>query len=392
MIPESILFTHVKLLGTEKPSADGWLLIKRNQISNFGIGDPTQEIQGSSDKIIDGIGNRLLPGFIDIHTHGARGVDFVGVDVDGLQKVSQFFASHGVTSFLVTTWAASQVEIRQTMEVVKSVIGKESGAAIIGIHLEGPFINPTRAGAQSPRDIRAAERSEVAAYLDSGLIRLVTLAPEVPENQWLITECASRGITTSAGHTDATYAEMQTAVILGIRQVTHTFNGMRGFTHREPGAVGAAMEIRELSCELIADKIHVHPAAIRLLVNAKGLDKVILVTDSISGTGMPDGEFFIQGQRVRYSNNEARLKNGTLAGSMLTMDQALINLLDVTGRSIEDCWVCSSKNPARSVGVANRKGDIRIGMDADLILLASSLQPILTMVQGRIVYEQNSSS
>jgi N-acetylglucosamine-6-phosphate deacetylase len=392
MKPESILFSHVNLVGTEKPSADGWLLVKRNQITNFGIGEPPQEIQGSSDKTINGNNSRLLPGYIDIHTHGAVGVDFVGADEDGLQKVSQFFASHGVTSFLVTTWAASETEIRRTIEAVKSVIGKENGASIVGIHLEGPFINPTRAGAQSPKDIRPAERSEVAAYFDSGLIRVVTLAPEVPENQWLITECASRGITTSAGHTDATYAEMQTAAMLGIRQMTHTFNGMRGFTHREPGAVGAAMEIRELSCELIADKIHVHPAAIRLLVNVKGLEKVILVTDSISGTGMPDGEFYIQGQRVRYSNNEARLKNGTLAGSMLTMDQALINLVGVTGRSIEDCWVCSSKNPARSIGLANRKGDIRLGMDADLILLASNLQPILTMVQGRIVYEENSTS
>jgi N-acetylglucosamine-6-phosphate deacetylase len=256
--------------------------------------------------------------------------------------------------------------------------------------LEGPFINPTRAGAQSPKEIRPAVESEVLSYLDSGLIRLVSLAPEITENQWLIKECAARGITVSAGHTDATYTEMQTAVSLGVRQITHTFNGMRGFNHREPGALGAALELKELTCELIADKIHVHPAAIRLLVSAKGLEKVILVTDSLSGTGMPDGTFMMQGQRVRYANGEARLQDGTLAGSLLTMDHALKNLVEVTSIPVEKCWVCSSKNAAVSIGFNQKKGALRTGMDCDLVLLDSNLQVEKTIVQGNIVFDQKS--
>lgn len=388
MKPKTILFTQVRLPRTRTHPTNGWLLSKGSRISKIGGGDPPKEIQNSTEQIIDGKNGWLLPGFIDIHTHGACGVDFVGADPVGLQQVSVFLASHGVTGFLVTTWSASPGQINQTLETAKSVIGREQGASILGIHLEGPFINPSRAGAQSPKEIRAAVESEVLNYLDSGLIRLVSLAPEINENQWLIRECAARGITVSAGHTDATYSEMQTAVNLGVRQTTHTFNGMRGFNHREPGALGAALEMKELTCELIADKIHVHPAAIRLLVTAKGLEKVILVTDSLSGTGMPDGTFMMQGQRVRYANGEARLQDGTLAGSLLTMDRALKNLAEVSEIPIEKCWICSSKNAAASIGFGRRKGALRAGMDSDLVLLDSNLQVEKTIVQGEVVFER----
>jgi len=388
MKSDTILLNHVRIVGTRHPVDDGWLLITGKRISTYGVGEPPKDIQQTSNNIIECSHNRLLPGFIDLHTHGAAGVDFIGANPEGLQIVSQFLATHGVTGFLVTTWSASRQQIIDAIETVKQVIGREKGALILGIHLEGPFINPTRAGAQSPKDIRPAEESEVMQYLDSGLIRQITLAPEIDENRWLIKECAQRGIRISAGHTDATYADMKSAVELGVRQTTHTFNGMRGFTHREPGAVGAALEIQELSCELIADKIHVHPATIRLLVKAKGLQKVILVTDSTSGAGMPDGTFFIQGQKVIYTGGEARLKDGTLAGSLLTMDQALQNLVEVTEIPVEDCWVCSSRNAAAAINLEKTKGAIRAGMHADLALLDSNLQVSKTIVQGKIVFEK----
>lgn len=388
MKSNTILLNHVRLIGTRHPVDDGWLLITGKRISAFGIGVPPIDIQQTSNRIVECSQYRLLPGFIDLHTHGAAGVDFIGASPDGLQQVSQFLAGHGVTGFLVTTWSASRQEIINTIDAVRNVTGKEKGALILGIHLEGPFINPTRAGAQSPKDIRPAEESEVMQYLDSGLIRQITLAPEIDENRWLISECARRGIRVSAGHTDATYSDMHTAVGLGVSQVTHTFNGMRGFTHREPGAVGAALEMPELSCELIADKIHVHPASIRLLIKAKGLQKVILVTDSTSGAGMPDGAFYIQGQKVIYARGEARLKDGTLAGSLLTMDIALQNLVEVTGIPIEDCWICSSKNAAAAIGLERTKGAIRAGMHADLVLLDSNMQVCKTIVQGKMLFER----
>ena len=383
-----ILFTDARVIASEGVLTRGWLLTNGRSIAAHGKGEPPQDIRTKANQEIRVEGHYLLPGFIDLHTHGAAGVDLMTATVDDFQRVSSFFASHGVTGFLATTWSASADVIRQTLQTAQEVMGREEGAALLGIHLEGPFINPMRAGAQSPQQIRPARPDEVLPYLDSGLVKLVSLAPEIEENQWLIHACVERGIVVSAGHSDATYADMRKAVSAGVRHITHCFNGMRAFNQREPGVVGAALELDDLSCELIADKVHVHPAAMRLLLRVKPQNKVVLVTDSIAGTGMPEGIFSIQGRKFRFTRNEVRLLDGTLAGSVLTMDAALRNLIEISAKPLEQICACASTNPARVIGIDRHTGSIKAGMDADLVLLNDDLQVQMTIVRGEMVYKR----
>lgn len=383
-----IIIEDVRIASSAYGLDHGWLLIEGGRIQTMTSGAVPAVVKDQAETIIQGKGALALPGFIDLHTHGAAGVNLMDADEAGFQKVSQFFASHGVTGFLATSWSASSQSIEQMLATVKMVMGRETGAALLGVHLEGPFINPARAGAQSPREIRPATSEEVLPYLDSGLVKLVTLAPEIEENQWLMQACVERGIRVSVGHSDATYLEMRHAVERGLSHVSHTFNGMRAFNHREPGVVGAALEIDDLTCEVIADGVHVHPAAIRLLLRSKPGDKVVLVTDSIPAAGLPPGVIYLQGRKVRFSEHEARLQDGTLAGSVLTMDQALRNLEQMTGKAVEALYRYSSQNAARVLGLADSKGVIQEGKDADLALLDTSLQVELTMVSGKIVYQR----
>ena len=386
-----ILFTDARVATSEGELTRGWLLTDGRIIKGFGEGDPPENILVEEDHIIHVNGEYLLPGFIDLHTHGAAGVDLMSATVNELQNVSKYYSSHGVSGFLATTWSASAEAIGHTLHMAQQVMGREEGAALLGVHLEGPFINPVRAGAQSPQHIRSATPDEVLPYLDSGLVKLVSLAPELEENQWLIRACVERGIVVSAGHSDATYTDMQAAVAAGVRHITHCFNGMRGFTQREPGVVGAALEMDDLSCEVIADKVHVHPAAMRLLMRAKPQNKVVLVTDSIAGTGLPGGIINHQGLRILFTENEARLQNGTLAGSVLTMDTALRNLIEVSAKPLEQVFKCASGNPARVIGIDDHTGSICPGMDADLVLLDEDLKVQMTVVRGRTVYHQPSN-
>jgi N-acetylglucosamine-6-phosphate deacetylase len=307
----------------------------------------------------------------------------------GLEEMARFYASHGVTSFLATTWTASRDSIRKALELVEGMQGPiQNGATLLGVHLEGPYLHPARCGAQDVRLIRRAEQEEALEFLDSGVIRLLALAPEFEENLWLVDECVRRGITVSAAHTTANYEQMQTAAAHGVTQVTHTFNAMQGLGHREPGTVGAALTIPQISCELIADNIHVHPAVQKILVDVKTPSGVILITDAIRAAGLPEGEYMLDERSVNIREGAVRLADGTLAGSILTMERALQNLCAATGRPLSKLWVTSSLNAARAIGVSSRKGSLEIGKDADLVLLDESFHVRLTVAQGEVVYRK----
>jgi N-acetylglucosamine-6-phosphate deacetylase len=381
------LFYNANIIGAKERIERGWCFTNQNHIEALGSGDPPQSVEKLAAASIDCRGNALLPGFIDLHTHGAVGADFVFGKPEEMRKISSFFAQHGVTGFLASTYAASQPEITSAIETIKVIMGSEPGARILGIHLEGPWLNPLKAGAQSMGNIRSATPEEALAYLDTGLIRLVALAPEITENQWLITECKKRNITVAAGHTAATFAEMQAAVQLGVTQVTHCFNAMSSLHHREPGVAGASLLLPELRCELIADNIHVHPAVMDILAKAKTAQGVILITDSISAVGMPDGVYTLEGQPVTLADGAARLADGTLAGSTLTMDAALRNFSAATRLPLEEIWMCSSLNAAQAIHLDDHKGRIALNYDADLVLLDSNLHIILTMVEGQICFD-----
>ncbi|KAF0109879.1 MAG: N-acetylglucosamine-6-phosphate deacetylase [Chloroflexi bacterium] len=387
MIPnQKTLFINAEIIGSQPMIACGWLLTEGKRILSFGEGEPPILEEKIDLQRIDCTTRTLLPGFIDLHTHGALGSDFIDGSPEDIQKISTFYASHGVTGFLASTYTATKKEIEYALQTIRSCIGKEKGALILGIHLEGPWLNAACAGAQDTSLIRVADPSEVLPYLDSGLIKLIALAPEIQENRWLINECQTRGITAAAGHTDATYEEMEDALRMGVTLVTHCFNAMSPLHHRQPGVVGAALTLPELRCELIADNIHVHPAVMRLLVNTKTPQGVILVTDSISVAGMPDGSYSLKGRQVICSGGAARLLDGTLAGSSLTMETALANLMSAAQRPLVELWRCSSFNAAKSIHISDHKGKIEPGFDADLVLLDSNLHVVVTMVEGIIVF------
>jgi N-acetylglucosamine-6-phosphate deacetylase len=259
---------------------------------------------------------------------------------------------------------------------------------MLGAHVEGPYLNPAKFGAQNLAEIRRADREEATAWLDLDVVRLISIAPEYAENLWLIEACQQRGVTVSVAHTAATYDDIQRAVDLGLTHSTHTFNAQTPLNHRDPGVVGAVLDNPKIRCELIADNIHVHPAAMRLLWKLKGRDGVILISDAVLPAGMPDGTYQLDAREVMVKEGAVRLPDGTLAGSTLTLDRALANFKAATGESLESLWPCVSLNAARAIGLAHRKGSLELGKDADFVLLDGALNVLLTVAEGRIVYQQ----
>jgi N-acetylglucosamine-6-phosphate deacetylase len=301
--------------------------------------------------------------------------------------MAKYFSRHGVTSFLATTWSDPNEATLKVISNLAGLVGPiKGGARLLGVHLEGPYLNPQKVGAHEPGYIRIAETVEVEQFFETGIVKLVTLAPEIPENLRAVEKFVRRGITVSIGHSNATFEQVNTAFERGLSHATHTFNAMGGFGHREPGTVGAVMSIPGIKCELISDNIHVHPASQKVLFQVKGPEGVILVTDAARGTGLPDGDYLYGSRNVHIQSGAARLMDGTLAGSTLTMERALNNAIAASGWPLRDAWPMSSLNAARQVNISNRKGSIETGKDADIILLDADFNVILTMVEGRVAY------
>jgi N-acetylglucosamine-6-phosphate deacetylase len=339
--------------------------------------------------VVDGRGGVLLPGFIDVHVHGGDGADAMDADPDGLRRMARFHARHGVTSLLPTTWSAPPSELEAAVGAIAASVGPvDGGATILGVHLEGPWINPARAGAQDPAAIRLPDVAEARLLLDirPGTVRLVALAPEMAGGAAVIEECVRRGVVVAAGHTEASWEDMKTAVGLGVRQTTHTFNAMGGLGHREPGTAGAALAMPELRCELIADGHHVHAGAMAVLARAKGPGGVVLISDAVRAAGLPEGDVDFGGRPGHHCCGAVRLADGTLAGSVLTLDVALRNFAAATGWGWADLALAASGNAAAALGLST-KGRLASGLDADLVLIGEDGGTVLmTVVEGRIVH------
>ncbi len=386
---QTLLIYNARLFTPIHPGLTGWLLVENGHIRSIGFGNTPNVSEHAFIRSLDAPGHNVLPGFIDLHVHGAMGHEVMDASSTGLQEMARFYASHGVTSFLATTWTASRSSIMDALQLVEEMQGPiTDGATLLGVHLEGPYLNPARCGAQDINLIRRAEKEEALEFLETGVIRLLALAPEYQENLWLIEECVRRGITVSAAHTTANHEQMQTAAKWGITQLTHSYNAMQGLGHREIGTIGAAMTLPQIQCELIADNIHVHPAAQKILVDVKGVSGVILVTDAIRAAGLRDGEYMLDQRSVRVQDGAVRLADGTLAGSVLTMECALQNVCSATGRSLAETWVMSSLNAARAIGVSSQRGSLEVGKYADLVVLDESFNVHLTVVQGEIVFSR----
>lgn len=379
-----LLIQNARMVTPTGVIPSGWLISEGQKIRLMGAG-AAPEI--ASAEVIEAKGLTLLPGFVDVHVHGAVGYDTMDASAEGLRCMAQFYARHGVTAFLPTTWTDTHERITAALETVAERQGPQpDGATILGVHLEGPYLNPSKCGAQKLEYIRRADRDEALSFLDVGVIRLLALAPEYEENHWLIEECVRRGITISVAHTGASYQHIVEAVRRGLTHATHTFNAMTPLSHREPGVVGAVLSMPEVRCELIADTIHVHPAVMRILHAAKGRDGVALVTDAVRPAGLPEGEYAIDDRPVLVKDGAVRLPDGTLAGSILTMDTALRNFMRATGQPLESVWPITSLNAARAIHAADRKGSLEVGKDADLVLLDEDVQVCLTVAEGVVVH------
>lgn len=382
----SILFRHGRICTPEGISPDGWVLVREGRIARLGRGEAAPDAPARA-QVIDLAGRILAPGLIDVHTHGALGCDTMDADAASLRTMAAFYARHGVTGFLATTMTASLPEIAAALDTVSAVKAEGTGsAALLGAHLEGPYLNPAYAGAQSPEFVKRADVCGYAPLFASGVVRLVTLAPEFPENRPLIGYACARRAVVSIGHSGAEYAEALEAVSLGVSHVTHLYNAMSPLNHRQPGVVGAALASDALTCELIADGVHVHPAVLALTLRLKGAERIALVTDAMSGTGMPDGDYTLGGLPVTVTGGVARGAGGVLAGSTLTLDRAVANMMQATGQSLEAILPMASRVPSRMLGLP--KGDIALGLDADLIVLNAGGEVDMTVVDGEVVWHR----
>ncbi|MBE3142844.1 MAG: N-acetylglucosamine-6-phosphate deacetylase [Planctomycetes bacterium] len=338
------------------------------------------------NEIIDVKGFFVVPGFIDIHVHGAVGSDTMDATSDAILGMGNYFARHGVTSFLPTTVAAPAKDIQAAINNVSTTPRSFDGARHIGIHLEGPYLSYEFRGAQPSQHLRSANLNEYKSWFGNKVVRLITVAPEVEGVSDLIRAGTEAGIEFALGHTSATYEQVLAAVELGLHQATHTFNGMPGLKHRSPGVLGAVLSDDRIWAQIIVDGIHVHPAIVKLLVKAKGIDRTIIITDAIRASGMPVGDYALGDQMVHVKDGVARTDAGGLAGSTLTMDQALRNVMEFANINLAEALPMATRVPAAAIRLESHKGSIAPDFDADIVVLDESYHVRMTMVGGRVVY------
>ena len=330
----------------------------------------------------------VFPGFIDQHTHGAGGVDTMDATVDTLEAMAVTILKEGTTAFLQTTMTQSVDNIKKALYTLGDYLKKDrDGATVLGVHLEGPFINVDKKGAQPEEYIAKPEISRLEEYIEcsNNLVKIVTVAPEVDGAIDFIKYAKSKGITLSAGHTSATYAELKEGVNAGLSCITHTYNAMTGIHHREIGVAGGSM-LEDVYNEIIIDGKHVSFDAIRLLARLKA-DKLILITDSMRAKSMADGDYELGGQPVIVKNGEARLHDGTLAGSVLKLNDAVKNAITKVGLPVETVIKAVTENPAKNIGVFDKYGSIEVGKKANFTVLDNDYNVVATIVNGKTVYK-----
>lgn len=338
---------------------------------------------------IDAAGMYIAPGFIDMHVHGGNGYDILDGTPGSVREVASFHARGGTTSILATVAPAPRHKIEKALSTINALtLRNTEGAQILGSHLEGPFLNPRRSGAINPAYLKDVDLDGMDQFINlcEGTLKIVTVAPELPGCNNLIKMLVQEGIVVAAGHSEATYEIALSSFKSGIRHAIHLFNASTPLHHREPGLVGAVLASREISAEIIADGHHLHPSMLKLLHSIKGMRGLTLATDAISAAGMPDGEYLFTNRKVTMLNKKITLPDNSMAGSSLTMIDAVKNMIGLAGIPLHEAVRMASLNPARVLGIENAKGALAPGMDADLVLLDNDLNVKLTMTGGEIVY------
>jgi N-acetylglucosamine-6-phosphate deacetylase len=362
------------------------LIFERDKITDI-LPDPnpSEDVGG---KVFDASGLWVTPGLIDIHTHGADGHDTMDATPEAIQGYSQFLAQQGVTSFLPTTVTASKRDIQAAIDNIAQMITGVDGARILGIHLEGPYLNAAHKGAQPEELLRRAEKAEYNPWITHDLVKLFTVAPEIEGVMDLISEGQDHGVEFAVGHSGASYEVMQDAVDRGLRQATHTFNGMLGLHHRRPGTVGSVLTEERIYAQVIADGVHLHPAIIKLIIKAKGIEKTILISDSMRATGLKDGEYSLGEQVVYVNEGIARIPSGSLAGSTLTMDAAIRNTMRFTSLSFPEVLPMATSVPSKAMGLDDQIGILKPGARADIVCFDAMLNTRMVFIGGELVVER----
>jgi N-acetylglucosamine-6-phosphate deacetylase len=378
-----------RILTPEEELTDSIIVIEDGRIFAIGHRDEVRVPAGATDFVASGM--TVVPGFVDVHIHGAGGHDVMEANARALDRVTSAVARHGTTSIVATTVAAPIDVTCHSLEGIVRHIRKHElssgdlrpAAEILGIHLEGPFISKAKRGVH-PQESLAKPSSETLHKLlaaADGLVKIVTVAPELPGATELIEAIVAEKIVAALGHTDADYDQARAAIHAGARHAVHFYNAMRPFEHRDPGIIGAILTDPEVTAEIIADGVHVAGPAIQVLIGCKGVDAVLLVSDGTAATGMPDGNYRLGNVDVTVKNGVCRNSEGKLAGSTLTLDRAIRNLVAL-GVSLQDAVRMATILPARRLGIAGRKGILAIGADADLVALTPDLRVAAVMTRG----------
>src|SRR5271168_4791318 len=366
-----------RVLSPTAEITDAGILIREGVIEELGLREGMRLPDGAQE--ISATDKTAIPGFVDVHIHGAGGRDVMEGSAEALAGVTKTVARHGTTSFVATTVTASPEDTIRSVEGIARYIAQQhettdARAEVLGIHFEGPFISPVRRGVHPTEFLRLPSGELLDKFLQAaaGNAQILTIAPELLGAMPCIDAARKAGMVVAMGHTDATYEQARAAIAHGARHAVHVYNAMRPFSHRDSGVIGAVLTSPEVSAELIADGVHVDEAAMRLLLQAKGAGHVILISDGISATGMPDGKYQLGGFEVTVSGGVCRNAEGKLAGSTLTLDRALRNIVAL-GASLGDAVRMLTLNPATLLGLEFKKGALRAGADADIVLLDEGL-------------------
>jgi N-acetylglucosamine-6-phosphate deacetylase len=381
-----------RILTPEEEISDGVIVVEGGRIARLGHRDTMHLPAGAVDYVAAGM--IVVPGFIDLHLHGAGGHDVMEASARALDRITSVVARHGTTSMVATTVTAPIEDtchslagmaryIRNREKQEEAAAEGRPQAEILGIHLEGPFISKVRRGVHPLESIARPSVETLEQFIQAadGLVRILTLAPELPGAMELVAHAVAAKIVVALGHSDADYDQAREAIERGARHSVHFYNAMRPFTHRDPGIVGAILTDPEVTAEVIADLVHVAGPAIQVLLGTKGFDTVILASDGMAATGMPDGNYRLGTFEVTVREGVARTSEGKLAGSTLTLDRALRNVVAL-GVSFRDAVRMATVLPARRLGLAGKKGIIAEGADADLVVLTPDLRVAGVMTRG----------
>ena len=364
------------------------IVVEDGRISQLGTFDNVFLPPGA--RIIDVHGNIVGPGFIDLHVHGGKGRSFNGGNEGDFDEITGFHRAHGTTLMLATLYVDDKERYLRTLENLSAYCAKSKNQLLYGIHLEGPFINRAMKGALNEEYIWEANIPNWHTLKKAGgdYIRMITLAPELAGTEDVMQLAAQDGIVIGMAHSEARYEDIELAIDNGLTQVTHIFNSMHPLHHRNPGVITAALLKRELKVHLIGDCVHVHPAVIELLYKLKGPTGIVLITDAVSATGQEDGTYSMAGRQIHMKGGKVYLKSGTLAGSVITLEKAVKNLVDRVSIPFQEAIRMASLNPARVLGLDHKKGILAVGKDADMVVLNSNYEVRMTIIGGEICFDR----